>query len=225
MKIWIPSAVVLLLWFVSGCSSSEPVETAVEPEGHPGLYAPSLMKQSAPAAFSVRFETTKGELVVHCERDWAPNGVDRFYNLVEAGYFDDAAFYRAIPDYIVQFGTHGEPEVTQLWSEARIGDDPQQLSNERGAMSFAQEAPHSRTTQLFINLADNSADLDPFGLAPICRVVEGMETVDAIYTGYGELDPKGAGPKPNLLQRLGNKYLRREFPEMDYIKEATWLEQ
>ncbi len=207
-----------------GCSSTpEPVPRAVEPDVNPGLFSPALMKAEAPAEFSVLVETTKGAFTVRCNREWAPYGVDRFYNLVKAGYFEDVAFYRAIESYIVQFGTHGNPEVTQIWAEAKIRDDEPQLSNDRGTMSFAQEAPNSRTTQLFINLGDNAADLDSFGLAPICRVVEGMETLDSIYTGYGELQPKGDGPKPNLLQRLGNKYLRREFPEMDYIKDCKLI--
>jgi len=205
-----------------GCSSTtEPVPQVAEPEVNPGLLSPALMQEEAPAEFSVRFETTKGDFTVDCRREWAPYGVDRFYNLVRAGYFQDVAFYRAIENYIVQFGTHGNPEVTQVWSDARIRDDQPQLANDRGTLSFAQEAPNSRTTQLFINLADNSADLDQFGLAPICRVTDGIDVVDSIYTGYGELQPKGDGPKPNLLQRLGNKYLRREFPEMDYIKDCT----
>jgi peptidyl-prolyl cis-trans isomerase A (cyclophilin A) len=182
------------------------------------------VKEQAPPIFFVDFKTTKGDFQVECTREWAPLGVDRFYNLVKIGYFDDTAFYRALEDYIVQFGTHGDPKVTQIWSTSVIGDDPVLAPNNRGYLTFAQEAPNTRTTQLFINLTDNSQELDPYGLAPICLVNAGMDVVDSVFIGYGEMHPKGDGPRPNLLQKLGNKYLRREFPDMDYIITATVVE-
>jgi len=216
-------ATALVLAWLSSCSTA-PENTAPADEEfgpHPGLRSPALVQGQAPAVFSVRFETTKGDFTMECRREWAPRGVDRFFNLVQVGYFEEVAFYRVLEGYIVQFGTHGNPEVTQIWSAASIADDPVKIPNEQGTLTFAQEAPNSRTTQLFINLADNSSELDPYGLAPICRVIEGMDTVDSIYSGYGEMHPKGEGPRPNLLQKLGNKYLRRQFPEMDYIRQAV----
>ena len=153
-------------------------------------------------------------------RAWAPRGADRFYNLVRGGYFTEVSFYRVLKGYIAQFGTHGNPEVNRLWGDTAIADDPVQQSNTREMIAFAQQAPNSRTTQMYINLQDN-VDLDESGLAPFGQVVEGMSIVDSLFSGYGELHPKGEGPRPNLLQNLGNKYLKRQFPDLDYILKAT----
>jgi peptidyl-prolyl cis-trans isomerase A (cyclophilin A) len=201
---------------------NEPATIAVVEldEEHPALHAPALAREQAPEKFEVRFETTKGDFVVAVNRVWAPRGADRFYNLVRVGYFTEVAFYRVLDGYISQFGTHGDPEVNRLWADSRIGDDPVQESNLRGMIAFAQEAPNSRTTQLYINLKDNQ-DLDDSGLAPFGQVVEGMPIVDSLFSDYGELHPKGDGPRPNLLQNLGNKYLKRQFSDLDYTLKAT----
>ncbi len=224
-------ALLIVLLFVGSCGTGDPSETsesgematASEPEleeEHPALYAPALAREEAPELFLGRFETTKGDFVVAVTRPWAPRGADRFYNLVRVGYFTEVSFYRVLEGYIAQFGTHGNPEINRLWADARIGDDSVKESNLRGMIAFAQEAPHSRTTQMYINLKDNS-DLDESGLAPFGQVVEGMPIVDSLFSEYGELHPKGDGPRPNLLQNLGNKYLKRQFPDLDYILKAT----
>jgi peptidyl-prolyl cis-trans isomerase A (cyclophilin A) len=210
-----------LLW---ACGSEEGIETAPESEGsideaHPALYAPALAKEQAPETFHVRFETTKGEFVVAVVRSWAPRGADRFYNLVRVGYLNDISFYRVLDGYIAQFGVNGDPEVNQLWGDSAIGDDPVKMSNTEGMLAFAQQAPNTRTTQIYINLQDNP-DLDTAGLAPFGQVVSGRSTVASLYSGYGEMHPKGKGPRPNLLQKLGNKYLKREFGDLDYIIRA-----
>ena len=213
----------VLLWFlIAACGGTDDVpapEPAVQ-EVHPALRAPALAFEEAPEQFRVRFETTKGTFIVAVTRSWAPRGADRFYNLVEVGYLKDIAFYRVLEEYIAQFGTHGDPEINRLWADARIGDDPVQESNLRGRIAFAQEAPHSRTTQMFINLKDNP-DLDSSGLAPFGEVVDGMTIVDSLNAEYGELHPKGDGPRPNLLQNLGNRYLKRDFPALDYALTAS----
>jgi len=222
----------LLVWFsVGSCGTGDPSETPESgetataselesEEEHPALYAPALAREEAPGIFIARFETTNGDFVVSVTRAWAPRGADRFYNLVRVGYFSKVSFYRVLDGYIAQFGTHGDPEVNRLWADTRIGDDPVEESNLRGMISFAQEAPDSRTTQMYINLKDN-ADLDESGLAPFGQVVEGMPIVDSLFSEYGELHPKGDGPRPNLLQNLGNKYLKRQFPDLDYVLKAT----
>jgi peptidyl-prolyl cis-trans isomerase A (cyclophilin A) len=161
----------------------------------------------------VRFDTTKGSFVVEVHRAWAPRGADRFYNLVRLGYFDDATFFRVVDDFMVQFGIHGDPEVSSAWRGAEIPDDQVKQSNTRGMVTFATRGPDTRTTQLFINYKDNSF-LDRQGFAPFGRVVEGMSVVDQIYSGYGE------SPDQGRAQSEGNRYFRGEFPKLDYIESA-----
>ncbi len=221
-----------LLVIAAGCGGDPEQETAgadtaaVEteaPAADTSLLQPSspAFQATAPGTFRVRFETTKGEFTVEASRAWSPNGVDRFYNLVRNGYYDDVAFFRVIPGFMVQFGIHGDPAVSAAWRPQRIPDDPVVESNRRGYLSFAKTAePNSRTTQLFINFADNS-QLDGMGFSPIGRVVEGMEVVDAIYSGYGEGAPEGQGPDQGRVQAEGNAYLRASFPQLDYIRRAT----
>lgn len=185
----------------------------------PGLLAPEKATAQAPKTFEARFATTQGDFAVEVRRDWAPRGADRFYNLVKLGYYDGAAFFRAIEGFMVQFGISGDPSVNAKWREARIPDDPQAgQSNRRGFLSFAMAGPDTRTTQLFINYGDNSRldkDFRPFG-----KVVRGMEVVEKLYKGYGEGAPRGRGPDQTRLQTEGDAYLKKDFPKLDYIKTA-----
>ena len=153
-------------------------------------------------------------------RSLAPNGADRFYNLVQSGYFTDVEFFRVISGFMCQFGIHGDPKVSAAWREARISDDPVKASNIRGAITFATAGPNTRTTQLFINLADNKR-LDGMGFSPFGKVTEGMDVVDKIYSEYGEGAPHGSGPDQGRIQEKGNAYLKKEFPKLDYIKSAA----
>lgn len=180
------------------------------------------MNQKAPEMFQVRFETTEGDFIVEARRDWAPRGVDRFYNLVREGFFDGAHFFRVIEGFMAQFGIPGDPQVAAAWREARIEDDPVRASNTRGRISFATAGPGTRTTQLFINYGDN-ARLDAMGFAPIGEVVEGMDVVDALHAGYGEGAPGGRGPDQGRIQQEGSAYLERAFPELDLIRRAELL--
>jgi peptidyl-prolyl cis-trans isomerase A (cyclophilin A) len=176
---------------------------------------------TAPASFQVRFETSKGPFVVEVHRDWAPNGVDRLYQLVQSGYYDNCRFFRVIPGFMAQFGMNGTPSVNAEWDSRTIPDDPVKQSNVRGMVTFAQTAaPNSRSTQLFINFGDNS-QLDASRFAPIGRVTEGMEVVDRLYGGYGEGTPRGNGPDQGSIAAQGNAYLERDFPKLDYIRTAT----
>jgi peptidyl-prolyl cis-trans isomerase A (cyclophilin A) len=181
------------------------------------------MTQTAPATFKAKFVTTEGDFVVESQRDWAPLGVDRFYNLVKNGYYDGVCFFRVISGFMAQFGIHGDPKVAAAWRPERLQDDPVKQSNKRGYISFAMAGPNTRTTQLFINYADNSR-LDQMGFAPIARVVEGMDVVDRLYSGYGEGAPRGKGPDQGRLQAEGGAYLTKEFSELDCIKKATIIE-
>jgi peptidyl-prolyl cis-trans isomerase A (cyclophilin A) len=165
----------------------------------------------APDSFRVAFETTRGTFVVDVIRAWSPLGVDRFHELVNAGYFTDVAFFRVVPRFVAQFGMHGDPAVNRRWDERAIADDPVVQSNKRGTIVFATAGPNTRGNQFFINYSDNTG-LDGQGFSPFGRVVEGMRVVDAIYAGYGE------GPDQSRIAAEGNAYLKREFPRLDYVK-------
>ena len=184
------------------------------------LKNPAALTEKAPATFKVNFDTSKGPIEVTVHRDWAPNGADRLYNLVKAGFYDDVRFFRVIPSFMAQFGIHGNPSVMAAWRGAQIKDDPVKGSNTRGMVVFATAGPNTRTTQLFINFKDNS-NLDQQGFAPFGEVTKGMDVVDKIYDGYGEGAPRGKGPEQGRIQNEGNAYLTKEFPKMDYIKTAT----
>jgi peptidyl-prolyl cis-trans isomerase A (cyclophilin A) len=184
------------------------------------LTNPAALTAQAPADYKVKFDTSKGDFVVEVHRDWAPLGADRFYNLVKNGFFNDARFFRVISGFMVQFGISGDPKVAAAWRDASIADDPAKQSNSRGMITFATRGPNTRTTQLFINYADNGR-LNAMGFAPFGQVVSGMDVVDALYSGYGEGAPRGAGPEQGRIQSEGNAYLTQAFPKLDYIKTAT----
>jgi peptidyl-prolyl cis-trans isomerase A (cyclophilin A) len=187
---------------------------------NPALLAPEKATATAPKLFKVKVTTTKGDFVLEVHRDWAPHGADRFYNLVKLGFFTDLAFFRAIKGFMVQFGINGDPAVSAKWAEANIPDDPVNGHNQRGEVTFAMAGPNTRTTQIFINYADNSR-LDGMGFAPFARVVKGMEVVDALNTEYGEGAPGGRGPAQDRAQSEGNAYFKASFPNLDYVKSAT----
>ncbi|MGH7437201.1 MAG: peptidylprolyl isomerase [Polyangiaceae bacterium] len=186
---------------------------------------PSLATAQAPEVFLADFTTTKGDFVVEVHRAWAPHAADRFFNLIKLGFYDDTRFFRAIPDFMVQFGISGEPEVAAKWRGATIADDPVTQSNLRGFMTFAQTGrPDSRTTQVFI-LYSNHPTLDASRFAPFAKVVRGMEVVDDLYKGYGEGAPKGSGPDQNRIQDEGNGYLDRDFPRLDRVLRTRIVER
>jgi homoserine O-acetyltransferase len=176
----------------------------------------------APAVFFARVETTKGEFVLEVDRGWAPRGVDRFYQLARAGFFDDSRFFRVVPNFIVQFGFARDSISNAPWTYNAIPDDSSTHSNLRGTIAFAMTGPNTRTTQLFISVTDANARLDVQGFAPIGRVVGGMDVVDAIYSGYGENSGGGvrAGKQAPLLAG-GNAYLDREYPRLDKLIRVT----
>lgn len=210
----------------AGATEAKAAPVAAHPPGgSPALLDPSLATEQAPDVYRVRLETSKGNVVLELRRAWSPQGADRFYNLVKAGFFERVAFFRAIEGFMVQFGLHGEPSVQKAWNAYPIADDPAAgNSNKRGYITFAKKGtPNSRTTQVFINYKDN-AMLDSMGFTPFGEVVEGMDVVDSLYKGYGEGAPKGKGPDQMKLQNEGNPYLERDFPELDYVQKAVLLE-
>jgi peptidyl-prolyl cis-trans isomerase A (cyclophilin A) len=179
----------------------------------PSLLNPASLHAKAPAVFKARFTTTAGDFVVEVHRDWAPLGADRFYNLVRNGYFTNASFFRVMPGFVVQFGLSANPAVNKVWKDADIQDDPVVQSNKRAYLVFATAGPNTRTTQLFINYADNPR-LDGMGFAPFGKVVEGMDVVDKIFPGYGD------SPSQDLLTDQGDTYVTANFPKIDKIKLA-----
>jgi peptidyl-prolyl cis-trans isomerase A (cyclophilin A) len=181
---------------------------------------PAALNEKAPAVYNAKFDTSKGSFVIEVHRDWAPNGADRFYNLVKNGFYDDVRFFRVIDGFMVQFGINGDPNVSAVWREATIPDDKVTQGNQRGMVSFATAGPNTRTTQVFINFGDNGA-LDGQGFSPFGKVVSGMEVVDSLYNGYGEGAPGGLGPDQGRVQMEGNAYLTQYFPKLDYVKKAT----
>src|SRR5215204_7508892 len=174
---------------------------------------PEVVAGPAPDSFRVALSTSKGDVVVAIYKSWSPHGADRFYQLVSEGFLDEQRFYRVIPQYIAQFGASADPKKNDRWDDLKIPDDPRTQSNARGTLSFAAEAPNTRSHQLFFNLKDNPK-LDPQNFIPIGRVVEGMSVLDALYDDYGDT------PKFRLVATLGNEYLQRMFPKLDYIKTA-----
>jgi len=185
------------------------------------LLSPQTATAKAPDVYKVKLATTHGDIVIEVRRAWAPNGADRFYNLVKIGFFDGCEFFRVIDGFMAQIGIHGDPAVAAKWRDANIPDDPPVgQSNQRGVVTFATAGPNTRTTQFFINFKDNSF-LDNQGFPPIGKVVEGDAVLDQLYRGYGEGAPGGNGPDQGRLQTEGNAYLKAQFPNLDSIKTAS----
>jgi peptidyl-prolyl cis-trans isomerase A (cyclophilin A) len=199
---------------------NQPPPPTQKPSVAKSLANPPALNEQAPATYKVRFDTTRGPFVVEVTRAWAPRGADRFYNLVKNGFYDNVRFFRVISGFMVQFGINGDPAITANWRTAQIPDDPVTQSNTRGTITFAMAGPNTRTSQVFINFADNPR-LDQPGFAPFGKVVSGMNVVDVLNAEYGEGAPRGRGPDQSRLQSEGNDYLMKEYPRMDYIKKAT----
>jgi peptidyl-prolyl cis-trans isomerase A (cyclophilin A) len=186
------------------------------------LLNPANLSARAPETFDAKFTTTKGDFVIRVTRAWSPNGADRFYNLVRNGYYNNASFFRVVSGFMVQFGISAYPEVNRVWMNANIKDDPVRQRNTRGKVTFAmQPIPNSRTTQVFINFTDRNTFLDSRGFAPFGEVVEGMEVVDRLYSGYGDGPPEGRGPDQGRVFLQGKAYLDANFPRLDSIQSAV----
>ncbi len=181
-------------------------------------------KQAArtmPDVYKVRFNTTKGPFVVEVHKAWAPLGAERFWRLVDVGFFDKSRVFRVKRNFVVQFGVSPDPRTNAVFNSLAFRDDPVKQSNKKGMMSFATNGPGTRRTQVFVNLNDNTA-LDKQGFAPFAKVVEGMDkVVDAFYSGYGDMPPRGMGPDPSKLAVDGDSYAESKFPRLDTIFKAT----
>jgi cyclophilin family peptidyl-prolyl cis-trans isomerase len=210
-------ALALLIALIASCRAA-PGPRLLQPDD-------AAFAARAPDVSRVRLDTTRGPMVLELRRAWAPHGVDRFYSLVRAGYYDDAAIFRVRAGVFAQFGIHGDPTIARRWRSRTIPDDPRMLSNVRGTLAFAFKDPGGRATQVFINLRDNSATFDPEPFVPFARIVDGIAAADALFADYGERAGGGirAGKQDPVFDG-GNPYLRREFPDLDYIRRATVVE-
>ena len=193
---------------------------AQAPAAAPSLKDPASFTEKAPESFKAKLDTTKGPFVIEVTRAWAPNGADRFYNLVKSGYLDEANFFRVVPNFMAQFGINRDPKNATKWRIARIHDDPVKESNKRGYVTFATSGPTEHHAALR-QLRRQRPTLDSQGFSPFGVVTTGMDVVDKLYNGYGDGPPYGRGPDQSLLQIQGNAYLDRLFPMLDGIKKAT----
>src|ERR1035438_4503778 len=194
------------------------------PGSKPSLLNPAALKAKAPDDFKAQFTTTKGDFVVEVHRDWAPNGADRFYVLVKNGFYDGAEFFRVIPNFMVQFGISGNPKIEAAWAHANLRDDPVKQGNKRGRITYAMSSmPTTRTTQVFINFRDNG-NLDASGFAAFGEVTEGMDVVDKLYGGYGDMQEQGGhGPSFVKFHHRPNRQVEKNFSQLDKIKTAKIL--
>ncbi len=206
--------------FLSSCAAtphpqSVPSAWLLNPDG-------PEMNRRAPEVFDVRLETSKGVIAIEVHRDWSPLGADRFYNLVRAGYYDDSYFPRVTKGKWAQFGINGDPKISNVWRSQTIPDDPRRESNVRGTVAFAFAIPNGRTTQVFINLRDNSATHDSEPFVPFGKITTGMDVADALNSEYGETAGSGIrSGKQGPIFENGNVWLEHNFPRLDYIRRAT----
>jgi peptidyl-prolyl cis-trans isomerase A (cyclophilin A) len=200
-------------------SSAPPVaQKPAHSAADPGLLHPATLNAKAPDVYEATFTTTKGDFIVQVTRSWAPNEADRFYNLVKHGYFNGVEFFRVVPGFVVQFGLTGSPAVNKAWESANIKDDANTQTNAEGTITFAQTgSPNSRTTQVFINLGNNTS-LDHFqqGFAPFGQITGGMDVVKNLYGGYADAPTN----HQDEITNQGNAYLEKNFPKLDSIKSA-----
>ena len=219
-------SLVLIAAAVLSAQTAAPKPAAPKPaaqgraSGPNRLLTPSALTAKAPETYRAKFDTSKGPFVIEVHRDWAPNGADRFYNLVRGGFYNNVRFFRVLTGFMAQFGMNGTPEVQRVWGSPaqQLKDDQVKQSNKRGYVTFANAGPNSRSTQVFINLVDNAfLDPEPMHFAPFGQVVEGMEVVDMLYTGYGRQNV----PDQGRITSEGNAYLTKEYPKLDFVKMAT----
>jgi peptidyl-prolyl cis-trans isomerase A (cyclophilin A) len=204
-----PLTLALFCWGCSGGGGGKSSTQEIVP----------VSDEKAPDQFKVRFETSKGNILVQVERDWAPIGADRFYTLVKTGFLNGDRFFRVVPNFITQFGISGDPKLNERWGQANLKDEPVRQNNVRGTVVFAKTSmPNTRSTQLYFNTKDNVDSLDPQGFAPFGRVIDGMNVVDQIYSGYGDQ------PSQPRIEAEGNAYLEKDFPNLDYIKTASLVQ-
>jgi peptidyl-prolyl cis-trans isomerase A (cyclophilin A) len=216
-------AVAIAFLFVASLPAQSPAPAqskAAASEYDRTLLRPALLKEKAPDTFQVKFETTRGDFTMDVTRAWAPNGVDRFYNLVRHHFYDNMVIFRVVPGFVAQFGISSYPQVNAVWRGDTITDDPlpQGISNKRGYVTFATAGPNTRTTQLFVSFTDKNSFLDKQGFTPFATVnKDGMKVVEKFYDQYGDAPSNDQGE----IQVEGKAFLEKKYPKLDVIKHAT----
>lgn len=185
------------------------------------LFKEKWTTKKAPESFKARFETTQGSFDIEAKREWSPEGVDRLYQLIESEFYTDVPIFRVVPNFVAQFGIHNDSILNASWSKFKVNDEPTIEKNYKGSISFARGGPKSRTTQIFINLKDNNRldDIDYSGVKGfpvIAKVTSGMDNVMKFYGGYGDK----LGFKQDSIQKYGNDFIKRKYPEVDFIQKA-----
>lgn len=197
----------IILFILSSCSTTQ-VHTRVS-------------EQTAPPTFKAKFETSKGDFIAEFHREWSPKGADRIYQLIQSGFYNNTAIFRVVKDYVAQFGISNDSTLNSFWQAHKLADEPVIMPNTRGTISFARGGPHTRSTQLFINIKNNSPRLDTLtyqevsGFPVVGEIIEYTAIIDQLYSGYGN------SPSQDSIQVYGNKYLHRNFPKLDYIKKVS----
>lgn len=174
--------------------------------------------EAAPETYTVKFDTTKGPFIIECNATWSEEGSKRFFDLCKMGFFNNSGFFRVVPGFVVQFGLAADPRMTAQFANKNLRDETVRKSNQKGKISYAAAGPNTRTTQVFINFGDN-ANLDQMGFAPFGDVIVGMENVEKINSEYGEQPDQG------LLKQEGTEYLKRDFPNLDYITTVSLVQK
>ena len=190
----------------------------------PKVFQAKWLKEKAPENYTTRFETSIGIFDIEIHREWSPKAADRFYQLVTHEYYNNGVFYRVVPEFVAQFG-NSDTTVTNRWRQFKVPDEKVKLGNTVGTLSFARSGTESRSTDLYINLGDNSR-LDTLnynnvtGFPAFGKVINGLDVVTQIYSGYeGE-----SAEKLELLFSDRVKYFK-EFPKLDTIRKAYIVTQ
>ncbi len=189
------------------------------------LFKEKWIEQEAPEYFTARFETTKGNFDIEARREWAPIGVDRLFQLIKNGYYEDIALFRVVPGYVVQFGIHNDSTVNKIWRKQRLEDEAVLQKNTTGAIAFARGGKNTRTTQIYINIGNNSPRLDTLsgpgvsGFPVVAKVTDGMDVILSFYDQYGNAPAR----RQDSIHTYGNAYLKRNYPKLDYLKKAYLL--
>lgn len=175
------------------------------------------LAEKAPARFTARFETSKGDIEAEFVREWSPAAVDRLYTQIKHRFYDHLLFYRVVPKFVAQFGPDDSARA-KAWAAHPVPDEPVVQGNERGVISFARSGRNSRSGDLFINIGNNRR-LDTIhysgvtGFPGLGKVTKGIEVADTLYKGYGD---KVFAKYDSLF--ISKQRFLEQFPLLDSIR-------
>jgi len=182
----------------------------------------SVLKIKAPETFRAKFKTSKGEFIIEAYRQWSPLGVDRLYQLIKTGFYNNTLLFRVEHNFVSQFGISDNEQVNRFWDFKKIADEPAKHKNLKGVVAYARSGPNTRATQLFINMVDNPKNDTAMragvkGFTPVAKVIKGMEVVALFDDRYG----KSTIPQQDSVYKYGNRYFEKRFPGLDKIISAS----